>query len=294
MGVRIEVRIFSRFLRWRRYGRRSVRSVARLQRLTPGVSADMMASTAGALEIRKEPEGVELMEDISQARWVEDRLRPWNPCGVHGTRVGSIVPEGFVAYARVFHPAELRTDRGHEPVRWSTGASWTGRTVHPQMQFERIANLSEVYQDPPWGSCPRYGCLPPEECRTIAEVLREFTSTPDRCYFCVWEGWGFLDPGLYKNASRLRVPGRGYLLFRGPLDAVMSFLDYFPHGWSQSPSIWWPDDRAWCVATEIDFSDTYVAGSDACVERILSCLDLETLPITTEARVDSGGDTVNI
>ena len=250
----------------------------------------------GALEIRKEPEGVELMEDISQARWVEERLRPWNPCGAHETRVGSIVPEGFAAYARVFHPAELR-DRGHEPVRrstvrWSTVASWTGRTAHPQMQFERIANLSELYQDPPWGSHPRYGSLPSEECRTVAEVLREFTSTPNRCYFCVWEGWGFLDPGLYKNASRLRVPGRGYLLFRGPLDAVMSFLD--DYGWSQSPSIWWPEDRAWCVATEVDLYDTYVGGSNACIERILSCRELEALRVTTEARVDFWGDTINI
>ena len=286
--------IFSRFLRWRRYGRRRVRSVARLQRLTPGVS-DMMASGAEALEVRKEPEGVELMEDISQARWIEERLWPWgDACGAHEMRVGSLVPEGFAAYARVFHPAELRTDRGHEPVRWSTVASWTGRSAHPQMQFERIANLSELYQDPPWGSYPRYGSLPSEECRTISKALREFTSTPDRCYFCVWEGWGFLDSGLYKKASRLRVPNRDYLLFRGPLDAVMSFLDYFPHGWSQSPSIWWPDDRAWCVATEIDLPDTYVGGSDACIERILSCRDLEALPITTEARVDLGGDTINI
>lgn len=105
---------------------------------------------------------------------------------------------------------------------------------------------------------------------------------------------GFLDPGLYKNASRLRVPGRDYLLFQGPLDAVMSFLDHFPRGWSQSPSIWWPDDRAWCVATEIDNPDTYVGGSDACIERILSCRDLEALPTTTEARADLGGDTINI
>ena len=85
------------------------------------------------------------MEDISQARWVEERLRSWNACPARETRVGSIVPEGFAAYARVFHPAELRTDREDEPVRWSEVASWTGRTVHPQMQFERIANLSEEY-----------------------------------------------------------------------------------------------------------------------------------------------------
>ena len=286
-----------KFLRWPKYGRRSA-GLASLPPLTPMAGGDMKVSTAKwAFEIPKAPEGVELMEDIAPARWLEERLWPWgNPCGAHETRVGSIVPEGFAAYARVFHPAELR-DRGHvpvrrSPVRWSTVASWTGRTVHPEMQFERIANLSKPYEDPPWGSYPRYGCLPSEECRTIADVLKEFTSTPNLCYFCIWEGWGHLDPALYKNASRLRLPHRGYLLFRGPLDAVMSFLD--DSGWSQSPSIWWPDDRAWCVATEIDNPDTYVGGSDACIERILSCRDLEALPTTTEARVDLGGDTINI
>ena len=286
-----------RFLRWLKYGRRSV-GLASLQPLTPMAGGDTKVSTAKwAFEIPKAPEGVELMEDIAPARWLEERLRPWgNPSGAHETRVGSIVPEGFAAYARVFHPAELR-DRGHVPVRWSTVrwstvASWTGRTVHPEMQFERIANLSEPYQRPPWGSYPRYGCLPSEECRAIADVLKEFTSTPNLCYFFVWEGWGFLDPGRYKNASRLRFPGQDYLLFRGHLDAVMSFLD--DSGWSQSPSIWWSDDRAWCVATEIDNPDTYVGGSDVCIERILSCRDLEALPTTTEARADFGGDTINI
>ena len=35
-------------------------------------------------------------------------------------------------------------------------------------------------------------------------------------------------------------------------------------GWAflgHSPSIWWPEDRAWCVATDIDLFDTYVGGS---------------------------------
>ena len=40
--------------------------------------------------------------------------------------------------------------------------------------------------------------------------------------------------------------------------------------------------------------DTYVGGSDACIERILRCQDLEALPTTTEARADIGGDTINI
>ena len=96
------------------------------------------------------------------------------------------------------------------------------------MQFERIAGLDEdpwvMYPNPPWGSHPDHGSIPEAECRALVEVLREFTSTPSSCYFCLWEGYGNIDTRLYKSASRVRAPGRDYLLFSGHLDAVMSFL----------------------------------------------------------------------
>ncbi|MDD9995447.1 MAG: hypothetical protein OXS35_06855, partial [Dehalococcoidia bacterium] len=38
-------------------------------------------------------------------------------------------------------PAAYLDGDEERPVRWSTVASWTGRTVHPLMQFERIAGL---------------------------------------------------------------------------------------------------------------------------------------------------------
>ena len=50
--------------------------VPRVIALTFHPDVKIWVSTAeAALEIRKEPEGVELMEDISQARWVEERLQ---------------------------------------------------------------------------------------------------------------------------------------------------------------------------------------------------------------------------
>jgi hypothetical protein len=160
------------------------------------------------------------------------------------------------------------------------------------MQFDRIANISELHEKPPWGSLPLMGSLPREERRSIANVLGEFTLTPEECYFCIWEGYGFLDPDRYENVPRVRVPDRGYLLFRGPLEAVMSFTNRV--GWWKSPNIWWPADRAWCVATEIDLFDTYIGGSEACIEEILKSPDLETLPTTIDARVDLGADTINV
>jgi hypothetical protein len=90
----------------------------------------------------------------------------------------------------------------------------------------------------------------------------------------------------------VRTPGRDYLLFQGPLNQVKSFID--TPGWIESPNIWWPEDRAWCVATEIDLFDTYVGGSEACIERILGCQDLEVLPANIDERVDLGADTINI
>ena len=234
------------------------------------MSSMSMLSTGGGIPIRQTklaPDGVEFSEDVSEARWVEDRLSAF------GT-LRSLLPEGFAAYARIFHPAYLNRDE-ERPVRWSTVAEWTGRTVQPLMQFERIAGLSEdphdMYKDPPWGSLPKDGSIPERECRTLAEVLRSLTSTPDSCFFCL----------------------RDYLLFRGPIDAIMAFLAGDWPFWGHSPNIWWPEDRAWCVATDIDLYDTYVGGSVECIEAIMSNPDLEALPTTIDARLDLHGDTIN-
>ena len=226
---------------------------------------------------------------IRRARWVEESLSAF------GT-LRSLLPEGFAAYARIFHPAYLNKDE-ERPVRWSTVASWTGRTVHPLMQFPRIAGLNEdshvMYEDPPWGSHPQIGSIPEAECRILVEVLRSFTSTPGNCFFCPWEGYGNIDTRLYKATSRVRAPGRDYLLFRGPIDAIMAFLAGDWPFWGYSPNIWWPEDRAWYVASDIDLYDTYVGGSEECIEAVLSNPDLEVLPTTLDARLGVDGDTIN-
>ena len=75
----------------------------------------------------------------------------------------------------------------------------------------------------------------------------------------------------------------------------MSFLeDRTDPFWGDSPNIWWPEDHAWCVATDIDLFDTYVGGSSECIEAILSNRELEALPSTLDARLDLGGDSINV
>lgn len=258
------------------------------------MSSFTMSSTGGGIPIRQTelaPDGAEFSEDVSAASWVADSLSNF------GT-LRSMLPDGFPAYARVFHPAYLDGEE-ERPVRWSTVASWTGRTVHPLMQFERIAGLRvnerAIYPDPPWGSHPLVGSIPEAECRALVETLRGFTATPDSCYFCLWDGYGNIDTRLYKADSRVGAPGRDYLLFRGSIDAIMAFIDAdssFPF-WGDSPNIWWPEDRAWCVATDIDLCDTYVGGGGECIEAVLNTPNLEALPTTIDAALHLGSDTIN-
>ncbi|HYS70780.1 MAG TPA: hypothetical protein VEM14_11115, partial [Gemmatimonadaceae bacterium] len=58
--------------------------------------------------------------DMSPGKWLQERLWTWGPgSNRQGLAVGSLVPEGFEAYARVLHPATRETERGFESVRWS-------------------------------------------------------------------------------------------------------------------------------------------------------------------------------
>jgi hypothetical protein len=57
--------------------------------------------------------------------------------------------------------------------------------------------------------------------------------------------------------------------------------------------MWWPEDRAWFGATEIDFDSTLVACTWTCAEALLSS-DLEVIEVSAETRLDIDGDTVNV
>ena len=256
-----------------------------------GMPSMVLLTSDGGRHVRQTelaPDGLEFCPDVSPGRWVQERLTGF-------ARLHSLLPPGFPAYARVFHPAYLG-DSQDRPVRWSTVASLTGRTVHPLMQFERIAGLSEesMYPNPPWGHRPQEGSIPEAECRALAGILRAFTSTPESCFFGLWEGYGNVEERLYPRDARVKGCGRNYLLFRGHLEGVMAFLDEagFPF-WGYSPNVWWPEDRAWCVATDIDLYDTYVGGSLEGIQAVLEHPGLEALPTTLEARLDLDGDTVN-
>jgi len=98
---------------------------------------------------------VTCLHDVSPAGWIGPRLHPFT------LDTGSVIPEGFEAYCRIFHPVEPQwpETRGR---RWADVAAENGRIAHPKMQFHMISRPVGApaplgYQcgdGPDWGSLP--------------------------------------------------------------------------------------------------------------------------------------------
>ncbi len=278
------------------------------------------------------------------ADWLLERLTDF------AVNVASLVPSGFEAYARVFHPAEKVTctadadqSSTSELLRWADVAELTGRTPHKLMQWASIQGphpelydytalkAGNVYIRAPLG-----GSLPLELTQALWPLLGQHTGTPNECFFAVWEGFGGL-PKFIHEAPALEIPDRRFYLFSAPLQTVeqsfytgaspadvgggfMVMLDEEEAGGvfqqepepaqssgvgvliftgtehptpeeirealrnlppfdfpplEQSANLWWPQDRAWCVHTEIDLNTTYISGSQRLVDALLGSEKLE-------------------
>jgi hypothetical protein len=204
--------------------------------------------------------------DASPADWIGARL------GEFGGGVTSVVPSGFEAYARILHPADSVGERG--PVRWGDVAKWSGLPLRPTGLFHSVALPPEApLNEPPWHGRPRQGTLIASDAKRLVVLLRPWTSTPDECWFAVWDGYGWQD----SNSPRVHLPYRDYLLFAGSLDTVANTTLFGK--WGQTPNLWWPEDRTWCVASEIDLSWTYVGGSSDLVESLVVDDQIEALAV---------------
>jgi len=208
--------------------------------------------------------------DVTAGRWVVEWTRgPWH-------QVGSLLPRGFAAYARIFHPAYRRVSEqeaageGATPirladgrigwnmeVRWADVAAANGRSAYPAMDWVTITGserfLHRDHQPGIWDEEPCEGSLPVVQSRELVSLLRAHTSRPGRCWFALWDGFGSF--AIPHDVSRLLMPNRPMVMFSGP---ITGWVEHQEHDSSeQSPSLWWPEDRAWCVATDVDLMTTY-------------------------------------
>ncbi len=228
------------------------------------------------------------------AAWFATRLD-------HRGTVTSWVPGGFEAYARILHPA--RDPDGHW-IRWAQVAEQTERQVTATSQWHTLVGSEDPlnYSGADWtGDPPPRGLIPRGQLVELLAVLAQHTATPDNCWMCVWEGFGWLggmttsrfDPApprpAYsieeRNAARVLL-NREYLLLHGSLESALAVDDEDDPDWQygQSPNLMWPDDRSWALSTDIDDTSTLLAGSSALVSAVLTCDALEAFAIDVTDR----------
>jgi hypothetical protein len=250
-------------------------------------------------------------QDPAAASWVGERLT--DEIG----HVTATVPAGFEAYARILHSAG---DDG-QPISWADVAAAAGTQVHPLVQWHKMTRQRPGKQEWWHELGPEEGNLPADQLDVLLRVLRRHTTTPDDCWFCLWVGYGWIRgspsaayigfhdggsvterdvPPAYPQpwldrALWVRHPDREYLLGRGPLEAALGVGQHVTESWfsAQSPNLFWPDDRRWCVATEIDFDSTLVAGSDALVDDLIRTPLLEAFRVGPGDSLRSNADRIN-
>ena len=152
---------------------------------------------------------------------------------------------------------------------------------------------------------PREGELELKQFDALVPLLAEATETPTMCWFALWHGYGDLtgafavllaspDPDRQYEPEELAppaidvsrlptfaTPGREYYLFRAPVEQAPHIHDECSRsgGDSAGPNLWWPDDRAWFVASEIDLTSTYVGGTNELIESIVAAPELEAVHV---------------
>src|SRR4051812_2639641 len=99
------------------------------------------------------------VREVAAAGWIAPRLGPF------AARIDSLVPGGFEAYARIFHPAE-RPDE--QRATWAEVAAWSGKVMHPHVEFSDgpLAPGAEAR-----GFEPLVGELEPDLVAALSSVL---------------------------------------------------------------------------------------------------------------------------
>ena len=70
-----------------------------------------------------------------------------------------------------------------------------------------------------------------------------------------------------KRLPRFDRPGRTYYLLQGPLGATTELRHPDSDDW-RNPDLFWPDDRRWFVATDVDFWSLYNGGRSSFIAEL--------------------------
>jgi hypothetical protein len=193
-----------------------------------------------------------------------------------GLSVASFLPGTLEAYLRLYHPWQNYDGSFDAAPTWREIAARRGVDLNDPVACESLIRSA---QD---GGYLRVGSLPRPAIDPLIEHLRPCTTTPERCYFAVWEGFG--DSVMPRSVEpTLELPGRRYHVYTGAIEGALTSHSEisFSH---RSANLWWPADHSWCVTTEVDHGWTYVGARRTCIRALLDDPRLETVETTARAR----------
>lgn len=251
--------------------------------------------------------GMEWTAGVDAGDWIRERLDdPWR-----GT-IHDVVPRGFAAYARIFHPGsvqELPGELGEDLVAVVSGIL-AAHTTTPDAGFvalwEGVGGLVGHMGESPSRVFFQIGDPADATLAHHNDMLGGLVTDPFNNPYrkATWQE-GILSREI-SEGPRLELPGRGHVLFRGGVRELADpewFL-HVPwhdriaegHGFdlsAQSPSLVWPDDRAWILVSEVDYDSTIIGGAADLVAALCADDHLAAVPLDADAVLTGDADDVD-
>ncbi|MGL4174804.1 MAG: hypothetical protein ACRCSN_01905 [Dermatophilaceae bacterium] len=123
-----------------------------------------------------------------------------------------------------------------------------------------------------------------ERTRQALHLLAAFTSTPQECYFSLWDGYSDARlPPQAQHGPLVELPHRRYALFRGALDDIDHWATAFGNDASIAPPAFiWPSDHRWCFASDVDPHWAGIGAEQAAVDALIAHPTLDVVPARPE------------
>ncbi len=114
-----------------------------------------------------------------------------------------------------------------------------------------------------------------EQLAIAVSHLANYTTTPDNCYFAIWEGWGGIE-----LVGPVKVPfiSREAVLFNGAASDLLGWVDSRDNSSADNlpiPSFIWPADRAWCIANDVDPHFATIGASSVAIQGLLGYTSID-------------------
>ena len=173
-------------------------------------------------------------------------------------------------------------------------ADWLVRSDTPAMQlitfgpasFEAFARLRFIPDPAGPGRAEADVDVPDdhpsdiEQARRALHLLARFTSTPEECHFCLWEGYSDVPlPPAGQRGPLVELPHRRYALLRGSLRDIDAWETDLGGGQPIAPPAFvWPADHRWCFVSDVDPHWAGIGAGPAAIDALVSDPQLDVVP----------------